>query len=192
MNVRSIASARPQPAPVVHSVHFYDHDEALIQRLGAIVGSTLKSGGAAVLVMTEDHGKQLMNFLEKRVLDVHTAEREGRIFLLDAEATLAKFVVRGKVNGRKFRETVRPILHSASQFSKNATRVTAFGEMVAILWKKGKKEQALQLERFWNDLLQEETFHLHCAYPNDILQHDFEYAHICDHHSMAIGTSAVA
>ena len=46
-----------------------------------------------------------------------------------------------------------------------ARPISAFGEMVAILWSKGNAEAAIRLEQLWNDLAQIHFFSLRCAYP---------------------------
>ncbi len=47
-----------------------------------------------------------------------------------------------------------------------------FGEVVDVLWEHGDKSGALALEKLWNDLLNERAFHLHCAYPQWLVEND--------------------
>jgi hypothetical protein len=66
--------------------------------------------------------------------------------------------------------------------------LTAFGEMVALLWAQGNKRGALELEDLWNRLLDQSTFHLHCAYPKVLFAGDEnDLRDVCDHHSLLIG-----
>ena len=48
---------------------------------------------------------------------------------------------------------------------KNKRKIRAFGEMVALLWQKGKNGATVQLENLWNQLHKQEQFTLFCAYP---------------------------
>jgi hypothetical protein len=176
-------------APVVHSVHFYETDEALLQRLCAIVFSGMNAGVSAVLIMTPEHKASFRSLLEKRAVNVHHALREGRLFFADAERTLSLFMRNGMPSKRLFVKHVGRLIKDASAASK-LTGLTAFGEMVAILWAQGNKEGALALEAMWNDLLEKHSFHLHCAYPMHFFSDSDDLRQVCDHHSLSVGFAA--
>jgi hypothetical protein len=179
-------------APVVHSVHFYETDEALMQRLGSIVLSGFQAGVSALLVMTDEHATQFLAFLKRRGVDPLREERNGRLFLVSAEATLARFMRDGMPDADLFMQNVGGLVKTACAASERAG-LTAFGEMVAVLWEQGNKVGALALEMLWNDLLEEESFHLHCAYPKSLFRtakSQEELGSICDYHSLAVGHAA--
>jgi hypothetical protein len=46
--------------------------------------------------------------------------------------------------------------------------------MVGLLWKAGKYSAAIRLEKFWNRLLQANSFSLFCAYPIDVFGNEFQ------------------
>ena len=183
-----------QTAPIVHSVHFYETDEALMQRLGSIVLSGLHSGISALLVMTDEHDTQFRALLKRRGIDPHRAERNGQVFFADAEQTLSRFMRNGMPHEKLFKDSVGRLVRTASAASKRAG-LTAFGEMVALLWEQGNKEGALALEELWNELLQEVSFHLHCAYPKALFRGagaTSEISSICNTHSLSVGRSNAA
>ena len=177
-------------SPLVHSVHFYDHDEALIARLHNIIVSSLQGGSSALIVATDEHRAQLTAAVDESGPSIKKLAKQ-RLQMLDANETLAKFMVNGHPSDRRFRESVGNVIMDARLAAKNAHRgLTVFGEMVAILWAEGNKIGALELERLWNDLLQDRSFHLHCAYPRWILQQGSEslmLKSICDEHSSVFG-----
>ena len=181
-----------QAAPIVHSVHFYESEEALIQRLGSIVLSGMDAGVSALLVMTEAHKRAFQKFLSRRNVDLHRAERDGLLCVLDAETTLKRFMVNGFPDENLFRASVGSLVRDAQTHSQRSG-LTVFGEMVAILWEQGNKEGAIQLERLWNELLQDNAFHLHCAYPKALFKSRkdrCEITEICEHHSLSVGHAA--
>ena len=47
--------------------------------------------------------------------------------------------------------------------------VRAYGEMVNLLWRDGKAQQAIELEQLWNELASKYSFALLCAYATDSL-----------------------
>ena len=177
------------PSPLVHSVHFYDHDAALISRLHNVVQSSLDGGGSVLIVASEGHRLQLQSALKQSGKSVP----DGRLQMFDARETLSKFMVGDRPSDSRFAETVGALLGNARETTRNPRRsVTVFGEMVAVLWEEGNKTGALELERLWNDTLHQRNFHLHCAYPRWILQDKSDnlmIKAICDEHSSVLGHS---
>jgi MEDS: MEthanogen/methylotroph, DcmR Sensory domain len=177
-------------SPAVHSVHFYDHDEALISRLQNIVASSLEGGSSVLIVATKEHRRQLQSALQESGVALSELPA-GQLQMLDAGATLAHFMVHGRPNAQRFIESVGLLISNARQAALNSARgLTVFGEMVAVLWGEGNKIGALELERLWNDLLHDRTFHLHCAYPRWVLQDNISnltIKSICDEHSSVLG-----
>ena len=180
-------------SPLVHSVHFYDHDEALIARLHNIVTSSLESGSLVLIVATEEHRAQLAAALQESGPKMENLA-EKHLKMLDAKQTLAKFMLHGHPSDRRFNESVGKLLTDArTSANKEKHSLTVFGEMVAILWSEGNKVGALELERLWNDVLHDRAFHLHCAYPRWILEDGSDtllLKSICDEHSSVLGHAA--
>jgi hypothetical protein len=155
--------------PTVHSVHIYSDDNGLISRLCGIFASSLRMGDSALVIATPEHREQLVKSLGDTGINVRSCARDGRYTMLDSNELLAQFMRDGTPNAKLFRESVGSVLASAHQRARSRNnRVTAFGEMVAILWNQGEKEAALRVEDLWNAALREQSFHLHCAYPRCI------------------------
>ncbi len=178
-------------SPAVHSVHFYDADEALIQRLQSVLLSSVEAGNSILVVATDGHRAQLTAALKKRGLDVFRLENDGTLTFLNAHETLSLFMVNGLPDRERFLSSVGALVLSAKQVARNASRgLTVFGEMVAVLWEQGNKAAALQLEALWNDLLNDRVFHLHCAYPRSLFAGVNDLAGIqaiCEGHSHVVG-----
>lgn len=179
------------PSAVIHSVHFYDGDEALIQRLDNVISASLEAGNSVLIVATDVHRRQLCAALKKRSLSF---EGSGLLSLFDAQETLVHFMVNGTPDRERFFDWVGDMILTAKQAPCNGTRgLTVFGEMVAVLWQEGNKDGALQLEALWNDLLNDRAFHLHCAYPKVLFQNNagsLAMQSICERHSHVVGHAA--
>jgi MEDS: MEthanogen/methylotroph, DcmR Sensory domain len=176
----------------IHSVHFYDTHQALIDRLRGIVTTGLDSGNAVLIVATENHRTQLVDALEQNGIDVGAAIRDERFIMSDASDMLSMFMVGGFPDLALFLSSVGKLLVSAkkSALSKDQGLVV-FGEMVAVLWDQGNQDGALALERLWNVLLNERAFHMHCAYPRALFaQDETGMANICEGHSHVVGALA--
>ncbi len=178
-------------SPAVHSVHFYDADEALIQRLQSVITSSVVAGNSILVIATDAHRSQLTVALKKRGLDIFRLENDGMLMFFNAHETLAQFMVNGLPDRERFLRSVGELVLSAKQAARNASRgLTAFGEMVAVLWEQGNQAGALQLEALWNDLLNDRIFHLHCAYPRALFagaENAAAIQAICDGHSHVVG-----
>ncbi len=183
-----------QSAPIVHSVYFYDTEEALILRLVGIVTSALHSGNAALVVVTPEHAQQLTQSLSPRLF--RTTHELARLTIVDAKATLDTFMVGSMPDRDRFVGTINRLIAEASiPADRTGGKLTVFGEMVALLWAAGQKEAALGLERLWNEALADARFYLHCAYPKDQFTYDADrsgIASICELHSHTFGALDVA
>jgi DcmR-like sensory protein len=172
----------------VHSVNFYDTDNALIDWLGGIVSSGLNLGNVVLIVVTQDHHVQLVYALEQNGVDVEGHLRQGRFIIRDVRQSLHRFMIRGMPHAAFFRSFVRSLLANIKQSAKEDQGLVMFGEMVSVLWDEGNHAAALEIERLGNDILNEEAFHLHCAYPRSLFSEDKTgFREVCEKHSHVIG-----
>jgi signal transduction histidine kinase/ActR/RegA family two-component response regulator len=142
-----------------HGVQFYENDGALCDTVGAYVGSGLGGGERVVVIATKEHKQGIVARLSNNAIDVELASRSGRLVLLDARETLARFMDGAMPDAERFREVIGGVLGDAA-----ATRVRAYGEMVDVLWMEGNVGAALYLEELWNRLAKEHPFSLLCSY----------------------------
>jgi signal transduction histidine kinase len=173
-----------------HSVQFYEDDSAFIDNLIEFVGSALGAGGACILIATEAHRQELADRLQARGIDIHHAARMNRYISLDAEQTLARFMVANRPDRDLFSSAIEPELQRAQLGNlRKSGALVAFGEMVAVLWAKGKFEAAIQLEKLWNELVHRHSFILRCAYPMACFanesQHEL-FRQVCTEHSQVV------
>jgi hypothetical protein len=103
---------------------------------------------------------------------------------------LAMFMVDGLPEADLFLSSVGRLLLDAKNAARSKDqRLTVFGEMVAVLWENGNKSGALALEELWNRTMEENAFHLHCAYPSWLFgENGTEMRHICQVHSHVLET----
>lgn len=175
-----------------HFVQFYDADGFLLNSLSGFIGSALTSGDGAVVVATESHRKGLDELLRANGVDVEGARSGGRYLVLDAADTLAQFMVDGSPERERFHEVVGKVIAGLVQ---GTSRVRAFGEMVGLLWAQGNHSGAIRLEELWNELRQEHSFSLFCAYPmNGFDGEKFiePYGNVCGVHSRVIPSESYA
>ncbi|HKV46929.1 MAG TPA: PAS domain S-box protein, partial [Candidatus Acidoferrales bacterium] len=173
-----------------HSVQFYSDDTFLTDEIQEFVGAALSSGGSAIVIGTKAHNEVILRKLRNNGVNLGEFAARGQYQALDASEVLSRFLVDGKIDELRFYETIGSVvargITSARQSNK---RVVAFGEMVALLWAEGKKEEAIQLEKLWNGLARSYSFTLHCAYPMQGFsrQEDADsFLRICAEHTLVI------
>jgi PAS domain S-box-containing protein len=173
--VNAFGSNPPHPVPGAHphdhepgghTVQFYSEDQSLITGLSRLIAHALGIGSSAIVIATKAHREALTLDLQARGLDTMTAVLQGRFILLDAAETLEKFTVDGWPDAALFTELIGGCVARAKVASHGGnSRVVAFGEMVSLLWARGKPDAAIRLEQLWNDLGKTHDFSLRCAYP---------------------------
>jgi PAS domain S-box-containing protein len=148
--------------PHDHVVQFYDDDDFLAASVATFVEVGLTNGQPVVIIATEEHREAFCRTLFRRGVEVDAACSSGQLILRDARDTLASFLVDGKPDWQRFQAQIGALLEKASR--PGAGPIRAYGEMVDLLWKDGKPQDAILLEQFWNDLSRTHSFALLCAY----------------------------
>lgn len=153
---RQIAGTLPGWAPgenrAAHVVQFYGGPFPA-EAIADFIQHGITTGEVAIVVATPEH-----------ILAVQTKlEGSGRVVFLDAEETMARFMLNGRPDRLKFMDTVGDLVLQASQIGNG--RVRAFGEMVVLLCEAGQPQAAHELEQLWNDLGRMHQLQLLCSYP---------------------------
>ena len=144
-----------------HAVQVYETDGYLSHRVVELVSSGLAAGARCVVIATASHRKLFAEDLARLGVDVPAVMATGDFLSLDAEATLSEFMVGDVPDAARFESVVGSVVARAAS---GGHKVHAFGEMVDVLWRDGKVEAALELERMWTALGRSHDFDLLCAY----------------------------
>jgi PAS domain S-box-containing protein len=149
----------------------------------------LRRGESTVTIATADHRDRFMHELARAGLDTDADVRAGRLVVLDADDTLAKFMGPDGPDAEAFRTVVGAVLHSAASVSSSRS-VRAYGVLVDVLWRAGRHQAALALERRWNDLRDEHDFALLCAYAARGFDDTHDVAAVCATHTHVLSPDA--
>ena len=180
----------PSRADRTHSVQFYDDEASFIDELSCFIGTALVAGDSAVVIATKEHRDSLAQALQSKGLDLGVATDQGRYVALDASETLARFMRDGRPDAALFTENLGDVLKRCASVARGQSRqISAFGEMVALLWAQGNGEAAVRLEKLWNHLAETHPLSLRCAYPISGFarkDHGEAFLNICAEHSNVI------
>lgn len=181
------AQRETRPEPHAHLVRFYDCDDELLDEVTEFLDAALRADGVAIAIATAPHCAELRRRLSGFGV-VHPGSGPwsiGQVVLLDAEQTLSMFMAEDQPDAARFEATIGPILEQAPP----GKPLHAFGEMVAVLCKRGNYAGALALEALWNELLRTYSFSLFCGYPWSLFgskTHAQAFQHVCSAHTRVV------
>jgi anti-sigma regulatory factor (Ser/Thr protein kinase) len=161
-----------------HLVAAYDDPEALVACVANFVAESLGHGVPVVTISRPAHRCPVDDVLAGLGVDPVGANRSGALITLDADETMSQFMVEGRPDPTRFAAVV------ASLVPTDGGPVSAFGEMVALLWERDEVAAALELESLWNTAIVAHPIRLLCAYPGELLSGASlsDVARACDLH----------
>ena len=171
-----------------HVVQLYENDDALLNLLEGFVAGGISVNDSVIIIATKAHLADLNKRLSLHGLNVEALAASDQYIALDAEATLATFMVDGWPDYSLFVNMASQVFDRVRGSNRN---VRAFGEMVAILWEQGNSGATVMLEHLWNAFFEKESFSLFCAYPKHTFSEDATntLSNICKAHSKLITNS---
>jgi hypothetical protein len=150
------------PDPEGHFVYPYTNESQFSEAVCLFVGSGLRKGGSALLVMTESHCGPIRTQLQDDGLDVAELEARGRFVCVTAESLLGTFMFDGIIDDDLCKVTIGRLIDKARAASANG-EVRVFGEMVDLIWLPNPKATQ-RLEELWNQVIKLYSVPLLCAY----------------------------
>ena len=166
-----------------HAVQFYDSDAYLVGVVSRFLLAGLQAGEPIIVVATAAHREVFI----ARLRELDPALPSGRITLLDARQTLARFMVGDTPDPDAFRRVIADLIGQVAP----GGRVRAYGEMVDLLWQDGNANAAIRLEELWNEAQQAYGFSLLCAYVMGRFYKEGDASHfleVCQAHTHVIPT----
>jgi len=145
--------------PRGHVALFYEQDRFLGECIASYARQGLAEDRDVLVVATAPHRRAVEEWLDRSPREAGT---DARLTTLDARDTLESLLVDGVVDADRLYDRIAPWLAAANR-SGRTPRI--YGEMVALLWRDGHFEPALELEALWNRLGEAFPFSLLCGYP---------------------------
>jgi hypothetical protein len=142
-------------------VQFYDQVDDLATSAGRFLAHGLRGDGACLVVAAAAHRAAFATALVGMGIDLAEARADGAYLELDADALLSRFLVRDLPDPAMFLDVVGGPIATATVRGP----VWVYGEMVGVLWDRGRRSAAIALEGLWGELLTRYQFGLFCAYP---------------------------
>jgi signal transduction histidine kinase/CheY-like chemotaxis protein len=173
-----------------HAVQFYESDDFLCDAVARFFVEGLKAHEPLLLVATQAHRDGIGERLAFHGFDLPTLCRTGRATLVDAQELLSTFMAGSAVDAALFRRGLEDLLGTI-RCGRDRAKVRIYGEMVDVLWRGGRAEAAIRLEKLWNELAATQSFSLLCGYAMEQFHdaaHSAPFEEICLQHAHAIPT----
>ncbi len=169
-----------------HAVRFYESAESLSRIVADFLNEGFRANQPGIVIATPEHRVAIEAALGALNLDPAALQASGDLLLLDAEDTMATFMVDGVPDGRSFQIKGIELIRRACGGRKDCT-IRAYGEMVDVLWKQGQFVAAVLLEMFWNKLATTQDFSLLCGYAMGSFYKGSQQQSICGQHTHVVG-----
>ncbi len=147
-----VPSQGPTPARE-HIVQFWSDDDFLLDQLESSIRSAVKGGDAFICIATRMHARGLA---KRHSRDVTVAIEQERYIALDVAQVLSAVMPEGKFEEATYFEFFRSAIQKArNAIGPKSSRVTIFGEAIALLRSRGNREDVVRWERSVNTLVRD-------------------------------------
>ena len=170
-----------------HEVHFYSDDASFLDTFANFIGSAIKAGDTAIVVLTKPHRDALLQRLQADGLDIPALSEQGRCLSLDPSDVLSTFMVDNLPDRDRFMKMAGDIFMTGAKTVEAKHNLVAIcGECALLLWSQGNERAAIRLEQLWDEFAISRNVHLLCAYPRycfDAEPGRHVFNNICAQHS---------
>lgn len=151
-----------------HAVQFYSNERSLLDTVTRFIAVPLNAQGAAIVIATAEHRRELLLSLRAQGIDVVAAVAQGRYVELDAASVLSALMVDGMLDIKRFAQTFDDVIMAAKAVAQKGSRVAVFGEAGRLLLEQGNVQAAIQDEKLWNKLVKTYDLDVLCGYSLDM------------------------
>lgn len=154
------------PGPDGHIVQLYQDPDFYGDAIAHFSAEGIDRGESIILVATELNWKNISGRLAAKGFNVEELRRLGQLTLLDANATLPKFLRNNQPDGEVFKGIARATIAKARNGGK-FPRVRWWGEMVNVLYMDGNGRGSTRLEELFDEVAHEEQIAIFCSFLMD-------------------------
>jgi hypothetical protein len=161
MNAKA-AAILADPQPCGHIVYPYTDESQVAEAVCLFASAGLQKGEAVLLVMTQAHCEPILERIERAGFDVDALTQSGQLICEEAGELLSSFMFDGIVDEDGFKSKIGGMIERAKA-AGGERPVRVFGEMVSLIWQ-SRQLATERLEELWNEVIQEQSVPLLCAY----------------------------
>ena len=173
-----------------HIVQLYQDPDFYGEAISHFAAEGIHRGESIILVATQPNWVNISGRLVRKGLRPDELFARGQLTLLDADATLPKFMRGNTPDGGIFKDIAGRTIEKARAGGKYP-RVRWWGEMVNVLYVEGNPRGSTRLEELFDEVAHDHTIAIFCSflmnkYNPSIYENDF--LNVCRTHSHVIPT----
>ena len=157
------ATARSTSSPR-HTAAFHAKDAALADEYVRFAEHALGRGRPVVVVAPRAALENVHARLEARGVKVDRAIDDRQYQAVDIEPELSRLMPEGRYDRERFRESAEGILRDARTRAVSGVHPAVCGEIAPHVWKQGRSDLAIDIERVWDEAVTSFGADLLCGY----------------------------
>jgi hypothetical protein len=182
-----LTDASAEKAAHRHEFQLYSDDTLLLDSFARFIAVALKSGRAAIVVITESRSDSLVSRLKAQGLDVDAATQQGTYIQLDVNKTFSTFMVNDMPDSARFFRVAGGLIEKAAKAARQQHHgVVVCGEGTSVLWAEGNGDAAIRLEQLWDEVGRTLGVDILCGYALSSFhgkEDEHVFQRICAEHS---------
>jgi DNA-binding NarL/FixJ family response regulator len=156
--------------PLRHDILFCSDEAAIVDNVARFIATALNASNPAVVWATEARRESLLRELRTQGTETDTAIQNGTLMLLDVDDPPDRSL-----------EVLMQLRDAAFRMGRTRPRVAVCGERAGNLWAQGRTDEAVRVEKLWNDLTRSHDLNILCLYPRP--ENDAALESICAEHT---------
>lgn len=176
------------PGPSGHVVQLYQDADFYGEAISHFAAEGLARGESVIIVATGPNWANISGRLASKGFSTDELFRRGQLVLLDAEATLPKFLVGEMPDAGTFKDLAGATIERARAGGK-FPRVRWWGEMVNLLYIAGNQSGSTRLEELFDEVAHEQSIAIFCSFLMDKYDpkiYDRAFGDVCRTHAHVI------
>jgi len=176
------------PGPNGHIVQLYHDADFYGGAISHFAAEGLLRGESVIIVATGPNWANISGRLTSKGFIPAELFRRGQLIVLDAEATLPKFLAGDMPDARTFKHLARETIEQARAGGK-FPRVRWWGEMVNLLYVAGNQSASTRLEELFDEVAHEQSISIFCSFLMDKYDpkiYDRAFSDVCRTHAHVI------
>jgi hypothetical protein len=177
-----------EPGDNGHIVQLYQDDNFYSEAISHFAAEGIVRGESIILVATRPHWENISRRMESKGFETAELFHRGQLTLLDADATLPRFMAGNDPDGSIFKPLARQTIAKARAGGKYP-RVRWWGEMVNVLYVNGNPRGSNRLEQLFDQVAHEESIAIFCSFLMDKFDpkiYEEAFGNVCKTHSHVI------
>jgi hypothetical protein len=165
-----------------HAIQVYADEQSIPESVADFLADGLAAAQPTLVIATPAHCDVIVKELAARRFRVSTLLESGALLLLDAQEMLEQVTVEGRLDIARFKEIVRVAIERLMPSGVDPV-IRVYGEFADVLWRRGNRDAALDLEATWNAMLETYSFSLMCGYRLDAFLTHPAHEQVCACHT---------